>query len=546
VRTDSFSAAEHSVLIVDDTMANRRLYGILLAREGFIVRTAQDGVEALRSIESETPSLVLLDYIMPNMNGVEVLDHLRRDPKTARLPVVMLTASAEPDHIDAALEAGANDYITKPVNSRILLARVKSMIQADRMRGRPVRRLESELLEELEEAARVQKAQLPAVPMKWNDWRVTGAVAPSGQVGGDIFDLVPTDDGRFIALLLDVSGHGTASALVAAETRAELRTLLSGRSLLESVRRLNAHMARRETGKYSCLAAVEIEGSTLRILNAGLPPVAVLRGSRVLAEVWGSGTPIGMFEDSTYELTEFEVAAGDRIVMLSDGLTEPFGATDDARSAISRLMLWPSVRDEVPEPDVLRTRITTLTRDSAPELRDDATAVILHLTGSVHEVMRLAARPAAIPRAVRWVVDQSPDWADRVAVDHGLTEALTNAVLHGALGLSSEVRHTDAYDEYLTLAHELPDRPGFMDRHVELKMVQNADSFGIRISWQGAACPVEDRLPPAPTSIRSSGMGSSIIHSLFDRVDWDSDGLGLELWLHRGGAASSSDRALLG
>lgn len=515
-------------------MANRRLYSTLLAREGFVVRTAEDGPEALQSIRDEPPALVLLDYMMPQMDGVEVLERLRSEQATLRLPVVMLTASAEPDHIDAALEAGANDYITKPVNGRILLARVKSMIQADKLRERQLNRLEDVLLEELEEAARVQRAQLPTVPTKWNDWRVSGAVAPSGKVGGDIFDLVPTDDGRFIALLLDVSGHGTASALVAAETRAELRTLLAGRSLLESVRRLNAHMAKRETGKYSCLAAVEIEGSKLRILNAGLPPVAVLRGSRLLASVWGSGTPIGMFEDSAYELTELNVAAGDRIVMLSDGLTEPFGATDDAVAAITRLGLWPSVRDEVPEPDVLLTRIATVTQNSAPELRDDATVVILHLTGSVHEVMRLAARPQAIPRAVRWVVDQCPDWADHTAVDHGLTEALTNAVLHGALGLSSAVRKTENYDQYLTLAHELPDRPGFMDRHVELKMVQNADSFGIRISWQGAPCPVEDRSPrPLVAKEQSSGMGLSIIHSLFDRVDWDADGLGLELWLQR-------------
>src|SRR5690606_14724339 len=135
-----------------------------------------------------------------------------------------------------------------------------------------------------------------------------------------------------------------------------------------------------------------------------------------------------------------------------DGLTEPFGATDDAVAAIERLAIWPSVTDDVPAPDVLRGRIRTITKDSAPELLDDATALILCMTSTVQEQLRLLARPDAIARAVRWVVDQSPDWSDRDAVDHGLTGALTNAILHGSLGMGSEMRKNGGYTDYLTLA----------------------------------------------------------------------------------------------
>src|SRR5262249_36788455 len=159
--------------------------------------------------------------------------------------------------------AGANDYITKPVNTRILLTRIKSLIQAhdDREQASRSRAVDS-LRRDLADACRVQEAQLPHVPITWNDWRAIRAGSPSGVVGGDVCDVVLTEDERLVAVLVDVSGHGTASALVAAETRVELRNLLASRPLLESVERLNARMARRETGKYSCLAAVEVEGTT--------------------------------------------------------------------------------------------------------------------------------------------------------------------------------------------------------------------------------------------------------------------------------------------
>lgn len=551
----SFAPESHSILVVDDTLANRRLYGALLAKSGFHVRTAGGGQEALALIEEALPSLVVLDFMMPEMNGIDVLHQLRSNSLTQKLPVVMLTASAEPDHVDVALAAGANDYITKPVNGKLLITRLSAMIQANANRSRNEQNRHNEaLLEELQEAARVQQSQLPLVPFRWKDWRVTGAVAPSGAVGGDLFDIVLADGSCFV-FLLDISGHGTGSALVAAETRSELGHLLRRGSLKGAVETLNAHLARRATGKYCCLAAVHLRDSHVEIVNCGLPPVAILRGNQLHAQVWGSGFPVGMFEDSVYEVTSLTLVGGDRVVLLSDGLTEPFGISDDAASAIERLALWPTVEDEVPTGEALRSRIRAITRESAPELRDDATAVILALSGTVSEHLKLLARPDAIPRAIRWVLDQRPEWADPSAIDHGLTEALTNAVLHGALSLGSELRDGNGYADYLALAESLPDRPGFTDRHVELCVASNSESFGIRISWNGSACPTDARIPRSfrggsasdganeDTLLHTSGMGMHIILALFDRVVWDSDGMGMELWLQKPTARAHAHKA---
>lgn len=130
--SDAVNPESHSILIVDDSPANRRLYGWILGRAGFRVLTATDGVDALEQLARHRPSLVLLDFWMPRLDGVDVLRRLRSDHGSWNLPVVMLTSSSSPDDIDKALEAGANDYITKPVNGRLLVNRVRSLIQADR------------------------------------------------------------------------------------------------------------------------------------------------------------------------------------------------------------------------------------------------------------------------------------------------------------------------------------------------------------------------------------------------------------------------------
>lgn len=548
----SFVPESHSILVVDDTLANRRLYGTILRKSGFDVVTAQGGAQALQLISEQLPSLVVLDYMMPDVDGIEVLKHLRAEPRTAGLPVVMLTASAEPDHIDAALAAGANDYITKPVNGKLLVNRLQAMIRANVQRYQPnnIRR-DDALFEDLREAARVQQAQLPAVPQQWKHWSVTGAVAPSGAVGGDIFDIVTSDDGCFV-FLLDISGHGMGSALVAAETTSELRHLLQRGGLKNAVERLNAHVARRATGKYCCLAAIELHAHHAEILNAGLPPVALLRGKRIHQQVWGSGLPIGMFEDSQYEVTQLSLEPGDRIVLLSDGLTEPFGVTDDAASAIDRLALWPTADADLPSGNALRSKIRTVTRQSAPELRDDATAVILALSAAVTQKLKLQARPDAIPMAINWVLAQCPDWADRSAVDHGVTEALTNAIVHGSLNIESTRRNNDSgYVDYLTLVEELPEKRDFEGRHVELEVTTSAELFSIRISWEGTPCPADEQVAPSKlhlaeehtasqeteVTLQTSGMGMNIIRTLFDRVVWDPNGMGMKMCMFRSMAA---------
>jgi class 3 adenylate cyclase/CheY-like chemotaxis protein len=155
------TTAKSTVLVVDDQPANVRLLEAILAPRGYDVRKASSGEEALRSIEAEDIDLVLLDIVMPGIDGYEVCRRIREQVDTAYLPVVMVTASGDEQKVKA-LEAGADDFLTKPVNQSELLARVASLARIKRYQD-TIKRQAGELVawnQELESRVETQVSQL--------------------------------------------------------------------------------------------------------------------------------------------------------------------------------------------------------------------------------------------------------------------------------------------------------------------------------------------------------------------------------------------------
>ena len=150
---------EPVVLVVDDQAANIRLLDAVLSPRGYRVLTAASGEQALALLRDERPHVVLLDIMMPGMDGYEVCRRLREDPATAYLPVVMITASDTQEKV-RAIEAGADDFVTKPFDQAELLARVRSLVRVKRYHD-TIERQAAELEQwnrELEERVQTQLA----------------------------------------------------------------------------------------------------------------------------------------------------------------------------------------------------------------------------------------------------------------------------------------------------------------------------------------------------------------------------------------------------
>ncbi|WP_339707630.1 response regulator [uncultured Sphingosinicella sp.] len=117
------------ILVVDDVEANRSVVCRRLERLNYTVVSADSGEAALQLIEKSPPDLVLLDYMMPNMNGIDVLRELRTNSRVSEVPVIMLTARADAQTVVASLEAGADDYVSKPIDFDVLSARIEAQLQ---------------------------------------------------------------------------------------------------------------------------------------------------------------------------------------------------------------------------------------------------------------------------------------------------------------------------------------------------------------------------------------------------------------------------------
>jgi len=123
-------AAALRVLVVDDDPVIMRLLRVNFEMEGFDVVSASDGEEAIRSARNEAPDVIVCDIMMPKLNGLEVVERLRADPRTAGMPIVLLSAKAQASEVQKGLEAGADDYVTKPFDPLELVERVHAVIAA--------------------------------------------------------------------------------------------------------------------------------------------------------------------------------------------------------------------------------------------------------------------------------------------------------------------------------------------------------------------------------------------------------------------------------
>jgi len=119
-----------TILVVDDDPVIQKLLVVNFEMEGYVVVTALDGIEGLERVAERHPDLILLDVMMPRMNGIEVLQRLKGDAATAQIPVILLSAKAQSNDIAGGLDAGADDYITKPFDPIELLERAAALIEA--------------------------------------------------------------------------------------------------------------------------------------------------------------------------------------------------------------------------------------------------------------------------------------------------------------------------------------------------------------------------------------------------------------------------------
>jgi len=340
------SAPQAKLLIVDDDELNRDGLARRLQKHDYEVAVAKSGREAIELLGGRTFDLVLLDIMMPGMNGLEVLKFLRRVDSLIDLPIIMVTAKGESNDMVEALELGANDYVTKPLDVPVVLARIRTQLALRRAVGQ-VKKLEGELeghnrqlrtaaaeLEaanerhsrDMEAAARVQRAFLPKLPREVPGARFAWAFEPSSRLAGDYLNVFPLGDKHVGVCVLDVSGQGVAAALLSL-TVSQLLARVGGGTApappAQVVGRLGREVNSEATADrtFSLLYGVlALDSGEFRFVSAGHPGPIQLPVGQPAAKLEVTGFPIGM-GGSDYKEQVIQLKPGDRLILYSDGLT---------------------------------------------------------------------------------------------------------------------------------------------------------------------------------------------------------------------------------
>ena len=331
------SVAKSALLIVDDNEDNRYTLTRRLQREGYEdLTTAADGQQALELLGARPFELVLLDVMMPGLNGYEVLGRMHADNRLRHIPVIMISAIDEIDSVIRCIELGAEDYLAKPFNPTLLRARVGASLEKKRLRDelmRHTRRME----QELETAREIQLSMVPTdfpLPSAEYPLAAYGTLQSAREIGGDLYDCFWIAAGKLCLVVADVSDKGASAALFMARAKTVVRLLaaLVRQSLgripapAELVARVNEELCQDNPHAMFVtlfLSIVDARSGEFEWCNAGhtLPYVIGPEGIvRVLAD--GHGIPVGIKATITFESGKAKLAPGASLFVYTDGITE--------------------------------------------------------------------------------------------------------------------------------------------------------------------------------------------------------------------------------
>ncbi|WP_322493994.1 PP2C family protein-serine/threonine phosphatase [Chloroflexus sp.] len=318
------------ILVIDDSEHNRYLLAHQLHRRGYAVVTAVDGRQGLEFAQQQPFDVILLDLMMPEMDGFTVLDQLKRDPRMRHIPVIVISAIDAIDDVVRCIEAGAEDYLTKPINTTLLHARVNACLARKRLLDQEQAYLMA-IRYELELGRRMQAdfllERLPHIA----GWEIAATFVPAREVAGDFYDAFILPDQRLVCLLGDVCDKGVGAALFMALTRSLLRAFaeqsaLNGDDPLHTVAMTNEYIARHHHASriFSTIFCVIIDpaSGTMRYVHAGHPAPVVLHADSSVEMLLSTGPAAGWITNAHFSTETTTLVIGDTLFAYTDGVTE--------------------------------------------------------------------------------------------------------------------------------------------------------------------------------------------------------------------------------
>jgi len=547
-----------TILIAEDSAADRLLLSTIVRRQGHQVLTAANGAEAVETFKEQQPDLVLMDALMPVMDGFEAARQIKALAGEALVPIIFLTSLTESEALARCLEAGGDDFLAKPYNQVILAAKIKAM---DRLR-----RLQATVLQQRDLIARHHDYLL-------NEQRVAKAVfdkvahsgclsapnirylqSPYALFNGDLLLAAYTPAGDMHVMLGDFTGHGLPAA-VGAMPLAEVfyGMTAKGYGLTETLREMNAKLKRILPVDMFCCATLlclSFQSRSVEVWNGGMPDGYLHRmasGERV--PLPARHLPLGILSAQAFDdrTDVYPMAVDDRVFLLSDGVIDTCDANDQLFGVERLQQVFAANR----EPDRLFEDIEQALRDFRGQARDDVSMVEVSLLESLQAH---GAAPIYSDSGQSCPLDWSASFEFRGATlrrfnplpfllqllleVHGLrpqsgalysvlAELYSNALEHGVLGLDSSLkRDATGFAQYYEMRAARLEalQDGFVRVHLQVQPQGEGGRLRIRVEDSGKGFDVARIMERPLDNVRLSGRGISLIRQLGRNASWSDQG----------------------
>lgn len=413
VKSEPEISAKRRVLLVDDSRLQRRILKLMLTKWGYEVVEAASAAEGLQICAVQPIDIVISDWMMPNMTGIDFCEHFRALGRDSYGYFILLTSKSEAREIARGLDVGADDFLTKPVDSGELRARLRAgerILQMEAALSQKTKQVASALSElqivydsidrDLQQARKIQESLVPDSVLHFGKSTVSMLLKPCGHVGGDLVGAFSPGPNRIGFYNIDVSGHGVTSAMMTAR----LSGYLSGRHVEQNIaleQRFEKFYALRSPESVANIlnerllsdqgveeyftmiyGTADLTNGIVRLVQAGHPPMFLQRADGSVEILGDGGMPIGLLPEPEFDCIELRLNPGDRVFLCSDGFTESVDREgvmldDDGMAAMIE------AAHDMRGKDCLDGLFWSLTerRPNAP-LEDDVSAIVLEYNGA--------------------------------------------------------------------------------------------------------------------------------------------------------------------
>lgn len=335
------------ILIAEDDPGARRILQKTLESWGYQVKAAPNGLEALRALQKDHYSFVITDWMMPKMDGAELVRRIRQQQSNGYIYIIMLTSRSGKRDLIEGMNSGADDFIAKPFDQEELQVSLRAgdrVIQLEEklaLRNAELEEINERLKQELKTAAEIQHSLLPVNMPVLDGINVAWRLRPCEELAGDILNIFNLDEDEIGLYVLDVSGHGVPAALLAVTLSRMLSPVIDQDSLLKSRNfsregykitspaRVANQLNRRfqvdtNNGQYFTLqyGVLNKKSRRLRYVSSGHPGMIYMPKKADAAVMSSPSLPIGFSESNQYQENIIQLHPGDRLYLYSDGIPE--------------------------------------------------------------------------------------------------------------------------------------------------------------------------------------------------------------------------------